>query len=72
MAATQSLKTIAGIVMLLTAVYIVYTIISLPSMSMSGMGCTMLISTWTDVSHMVRPKNVGCSYYSTLPVLWTL
>ncbi len=37
MATTKSLQTIAGIVMLCTAAYIVYTIIALPSMSMSGM-----------------------------------
>lgn len=37
MATTKSLQTIAGIVMLCTAAYIVYTMIALPSMSMSDM-----------------------------------
>ena len=37
MATTQSLKTIAGIVMILTAAYILYTIVMLPSMPLSGM-----------------------------------
>ncbi len=37
MATTRTLKTIAGVVMLLSAAYIIYTVIALPSMSMSGM-----------------------------------
>ena len=37
LATTKSLQTVAGIVMLCTAAYIIYTIIALPSMSMSDM-----------------------------------
>lgn len=37
MATTRTLKTIADIVMILTALYLVYTVITLPSMTMSGM-----------------------------------
>ncbi|MDP6648463.1 MAG: cytochrome c biogenesis protein CcdA [Candidatus Woesearchaeota archaeon] len=37
MASTEMLKKVAGIVMLATAAYIIYTIISLPSMDLSGM-----------------------------------